>query len=383
MALEPVQQLEKLLEQSKNVLILLSQNPDGDAISAGWAFYFFLKNKEIESTLAFSNGAESIQKFQFLPQPEKIAHEISGARDFMLSFNTRRNKIMNVRTETEGEEFKIYITPEHGVIDPRDFSFIPAKYKYDLIVVLGSPDKEALGKIYEENPDLLYEIPIVNIDHHSTNDNFGQVNIVNMTASSTSEILAQIFEQISPYSLSGTIAECLLAGIMSATESFQKKNTTPKSLQIAASLMDKGADQQKIVRYLYKTQPFHVLKLLGRIMARLKWDEDIKLVWAPVLLEDFVQSRSQPKELPLVLEKIRDNYSSGRLFLVFYNETADTLVGMIKCVRPEDIDKTNSLLGGKMLQDIVVFRMAVKNIAEAEEEILRKLRDVFRAAGSG
>jgi nanoRNase/pAp phosphatase (c-di-AMP/oligoRNAs hydrolase) len=377
MALEPIQQFEKLLEQAKNALVFLPQNPSGDAIGAGWAFYFFLKKKEIEATLAFSSDNGDAQKFQFLPRPEKIVHKISGARDFVLAFNTQYNKIMNVRTETKEEELRIYITPEHGAIDPRDFSFIPAKFKFDAIFVFGSPDKESLGKIYEENPDLLFEVPVVNIDHHSNNDNFGQINLVNITASSTSEALAQILEKIDPFSVDAKIAECLLAGIMGATESFQKKNTTPKALQMAATLMDKGADQQKIVRYLYKTQPFHLLKLWGRIMARLKWDEKLKMVWAPVFLEDFVQSRSNPKELPFILEKIKDNYSNGRLFLVFYDETPQIISGMVKCAWPEDAGKVAALLDGQISQDVVKFNIPEKNMADAEKEIIDKISKII------
>lgn len=373
MALEPVQQFEKLLLQAQNVVIFLPQNPNGDALCAGWAFYFFLKEKGIKTILAFSDEFGNARKFHFLPQPENITNKISEARDFVLAFNTRYNKITNVRTEREEEELRIYITPDHGSIDPRDFSFMPAKFKYDLVVVLGSPDKESIGKLYEENPDIFYEVPVVNIDYHSTNDNFGQINIVSLTSSSVSEILAETLERFNSFSIGKEIAECLLAGIMSATESFQNKRTTPKALEMAAKLMDKGADQQKIVRYLYKTQPFHLLKLWGRIMSRLKWDEKLKLVWAQVFLEDFVQSRSNPNELPFILEKIKDNYSEGKIFLALYNESEDILAGVIKCDNPEDTNKISSLLNGKIIQDIITFKMAGKNIAEAEREIIEKL----------
>ncbi len=374
MAIEPVQQFENLLLQSKNVLVFLPQNPDGDAISAGWAFNFFLKEKGIETILAFSDEFGNAKKLHFLPHPENITNKISGARDFVLAFNTKYNKIINVRKEATEEELRIFITPDHGSIDPRDFSFIPAKYKFDLVVVLGSPDKESIGRLYEENPDIFYEVPVVNIDCHSANDNFGQINIVRLTASSVCEILAETLEKFNSFSIGKEIAECLLAGIMSATESFQNKRTTPKALEIAASLMDKGADQQKIVRYLYKTQPFHLLKLWGRVMSRLKWNEQLRLVWAQVFLEDFVQSRSNPGELPFILEKIKGNYSEGKIFLALYNESEDVLTGVIKCDNPADANKIASLFDGKILQDIITFKMTRGDIDEAEKEILEKLK---------
>src|ERR1035437_9063387 len=109
MSLDPIQQLETLLKKSKNVLILLPQNPCGDLIGSGWAFYFFLKNRGIDSTIAFNDEFGEAEKFSFLEKPENISNNILGSRDFVLQFNTNFNKIMDVRTEFGKEEVKIFI----------------------------------------------------------------------------------------------------------------------------------------------------------------------------------------------------------------------------------------------------------------------------------
>jgi len=376
MALEPIQQLEKLLEESKNVLIILPQNPTGDAIGSGWAFYYFLEKKGIIPTLAFVDEFNELERFNFLPRPKNISGSIAEAREFILVFNTKDNKISNVKPEFGSDELRISITPEKGSIDPRDFSFIPAKSKYDLIVVLDSPDKETLGKIFEENPDIFYEVPLVNIDHHPNNENFGQVNLVNITASSTAESIFEILEKVDSNLVDENISNCLLTGIISGTESFQRKNTTPKSLQIAAKLMDNGAKQQEIIRWLYKTQPFNTLKLWGRVMARLNLDEELKLVWSLMTIEDFVQSRSNPNDIPFILEKIKDNYSASNIFMVLYNEKSDIVNGMIKCSDPEMVKKLSGILEGIAKQDIVSFKLEGKNILEAEKETLEKIRKI-------
>ncbi len=374
MALEPIQQLEKLLEGSKNILIILPQNPTGDAIGSGWAFYYFLEKKGIVPTLAFVDGFNELERFKFLPKPENISSSIAEAKEFILVFNTKYNKISNVKPEFFDDELRISITPEKGSIDPRDFSFIPAKSKYDAIVVLDSPDKETLGKIFEENPDIFYEVPLVNIDHHSNNENFGQINIVSITSSSTAEVLFDIVEKIGVEMMDEKISNCLLTGIISGTESFQRKNTTPKSLQVAAKLMDNGAKQQEIIRWLYKTQPFNTLKLWGRVMARLNLDEELKLIWSLMSIEDFVQSRSNPQDIPFILEKIKDNYSASNIFMVLYNEKTDIVNGMIKCGDPEMVKKIVGIFNGNAKQDIVNFKLEGKNIIEAEKEALEKMK---------
>lgn len=379
MAREPQDQLKELIDQSEHILLLLPENPSGDAIGAGWAFYFFLEKMKKKATLACSDPFGNIDRFSFLDRPENITDSISGARDFVLAFNTRYNKIIKTRTATEGDEFKIFITPEHGAIDPRDFSFIPAKFKYDLLVTLGCPDKESSGKIYEKDPDIFYEIPMANIDHHGTNDKYAQMNFVNITASSTSEVTTDLLEKLDLSAIDDKIAKCLLAGIISATESFQKKNTTPRALQAAARLIEKGADQQQIVRWLYKTQPLHILKLWGRVMARLKWNEDAKLAWSLVSLEDFVQSRSKSRDLPLILEKIRDNYSSGNIFLVLFHETSDKIRGMVKMVHEQAEKKMESLFSDwrkERSEGIFSFTLDGNDIMEAERSVLEKLEEM-------
>jgi bifunctional oligoribonuclease and PAP phosphatase NrnA len=380
MSLDNAQQFENILKNTKHALIFMAHSFSGDALGSAWATYFFLKKIGIEATVIAPNSNQLSERFSFLAKPEDVIESLAGARDFVLAFNTQYNKITNVRTERTGEELRIFITPEKGSIDPRDFSFIPAKFKYDAVIVLGSPDKESLGKVYEENPDIFYEVPVVNIDHHAENDNFGQVNIVDITASSTSEILASLISKINENNIDETIAENLLTGIIDATNSFQKKNTTPKSLQIAATLMAKGANQQKIIRFLYKTQPFHLLKLWGRIMARLYWEEDINLAWAPVFIEDFVQSRSNPTDIPFILDKIRENYSAGKVFMVLFNETAGQVRGVIKCSNADQLKKISEMLGVKANSETCEFIEESGDTTEAGQRTVEKLRNCLTQA---
>ena len=374
MSLDSAQQFDNVLKNAKNVLIFMAQNSGGDAIGSAWATYFFLKKNGIQATVVTPDSNSHFDRFSFLVKPEDTINSLAGARDFVLSFNTQHNKITNVRSERSGEELQIFITPEKGSIDPRDFSFIPAKFKYDLVIVLGSSDKESLGKVYEENPDIFYEVPVVNIDHHADNDNFGQLNIIDITASSTSEIVADLLQRINEKNIDETIAESLLTGIIDATNSFQKKNTTPKSLNIAAALMAKDANQQKIIRYLYKTQPLHLLKLWGRVMARLYWEDDISLAWAPVYIEDFVQSRSNPSDISFILDKIKENYSAGKIFMVLYNETAGKVRGIIKCSNDEQLKKISQILETKANGEICEFCEDADDTTEAGQRMVEKIR---------
>ncbi len=380
MSLSPLQQFEELIKKSTTPLIILPQFPSRDSVATAFALAFFLKHIGKDAHLAGENITSDKESLAFIGEPENLLPSITGARDFVLTFSTTRNKILNVRTETGTEELRIFLTPENGAIDPRDFSFIPAKFKFDLAVVIGSPDKEHLGKVYEENPDIFYELPLINIDNHSNNELFGQLNLVDITASSHAEILADLLGKSMLGQPNEQVNESLLAGIISATDSFQKKNTTPKALQIASHLMDKGADQQKIIRSLYKTQPLHLLKLWGRVMAQVKWNEQLKLIWALVTVEDLVQSRAAATDLPRVLEKIRSNYSSGNFFMILFPESTTQVKGLIKGATSESL----ALLAERFQEgtphgDTLEFTLAVASLDEAERLAIEKVQALLTA----
>jgi nanoRNase/pAp phosphatase (c-di-AMP/oligoRNAs hydrolase) len=343
-------------------------------VGASWALYYFLEKKGKIPTIAFSNHLNS--KFGFLTKPERIINEISGARDFVLSFDVNRNRIKNLRHEEKDGKFNIYLTPERGTIDPRDFSFILAKFKYDLVIVIDSPDLERLGKMYSANTDLFFEVPVVNIDHRSDNDNFGQINLVDVTASSCSEIVGKAIEDFDILSMDKTIATCLLSGIIGATDSFQKKNTTPRAFLFAAHLMDKGADQQEIIRWLYKTQPLHVLKLWGRAMAKLNWDAQTKLVWSEINLEDFVQSRATAQDLSSILEKLQESYADGRIFMAVYNDTPTTSVAVIKTADEEIFKKLYLNFGGEIKKGFLELKTDESNLNEVGKGIAEKIKNI-------
>src|SRR3989344_1807295 len=126
MSLPPAQQFQDLLKKTLAPLIILPAYPSRDAVASAYALALFLKNAGKEVTLAGEHIDTDKETLSFLAQPENLLASITGARDFVLSFNTSRNKILNVRTEKTEEEVRVYLTPENGAIDPRDFSFVPA-----------------------------------------------------------------------------------------------------------------------------------------------------------------------------------------------------------------------------------------------------------------
>src|SRR5690606_2631347 len=118
---------------------------------------------------------------------------------------------------------------------------------YDLICMVDCADRRRLGDFYSDDPERVSgDVPIINIDHHVTNDNFGQVNIVVPQAASASEIVADLLAEWGT-TLDRDIAQCLLAGIYGDTLGLRTDSTTSRTMRTSADLVDAGADIGPIV----------------------------------------------------------------------------------------------------------------------------------------
>ena len=108
-------------------------------------------------------------------------------------------------------------------------------------------------------------------------------------------------------------------------------------------------------------------------MARLRWDEKLKIAWSTLSLEDFVQSRTKPEELPLVLEKVKDNFSAGKIFAILYSETLERSIALVRNNDSESLKNIQKILGGEVKNNYLEIVFENKNILEAEKDLLSKL----------
>jgi len=133
----------------------------------------------------------------------------------------------------------------------------------------------------------LLEAPVVvNIDHHHDNTRFGTVDLVVDEASSTAEVLADVFVGLG-VSLTAEIAEALYVGLVTDTGRFQYSNTTPKALRLAAELLEAGADIQRVFQGVYESMQFAKVKLLARALDRATLYHDGRVVVSYLLRTDF------------------------------------------------------------------------------------------------
>ena len=126
----------------------------------------------------------------------------------------------------------------------------------------------------------------VNVDHHHDNTRFGDVDLVVEDASSTAEVLADVFDGLG-VTRTPEIAEALYTAVVTDTGRFQYSNTSPKALRLAADLVEDGADVGKVFVEVYESTPFPKLRLLARALEHATELAGGRVVVSELRREDF------------------------------------------------------------------------------------------------
>jgi phosphoesterase RecJ-like protein len=160
---------------------------------------------------------------------------------------------------------------------------LPEDWRERVLVAVDCANESRLGHDTELLTGVDY---VIDIDHHHDNTRFGNVNLVVPNASSTGEVLRDVFAELG-VELTPEIAEALYIALVTDTGRFQYANTTPKALRLAAELVDAGADVHRIFQWVYETVQFAKMKLLARALERAQIYDGGRVVVSYLLRTDF------------------------------------------------------------------------------------------------
>ncbi|MCT4564106.1 MAG: bifunctional oligoribonuclease/PAP phosphatase NrnA [Maledivibacter sp.] len=180
--------------------------------------------------------------------------------------------------------------------------FLSSNPSLDLIITIDTSDVERLGDRYRLL-DLSEEI--LNIDHHRTNTYYGKYNIVDSKASSCGEIIYEIIKEL-VQEINREVATYLYVSLSTDTGSFKYSNTTPKTLRIAASLLETGIDTTYIITELYQNKPFNRIKLIADALSTLEIFYNGKLAVVYVTEKMFESNNITSANADGIVEYARD-----------------------------------------------------------------------------
>ncbi len=185
--------------------------------------------------------------------------------------------------------------------------------------------------------------PIVNIDHHVTNDRYGDVNYVVSDAAAAAEVIWMLLSTLGG-GISGDGAIALQAGLVADTLGFQTKETGPRTLRAAAALQALGGDTSDVPRRVLNVRTFEASRLLGAALAAAVRSEDGRVVWTQVserMAADAGARIADSQGIPNALQNVADAVAVA----VFYEIDASRTRVSLRSQGPR-IDRVAAAFGG-------------------------------------
>lgn len=227
---------EEILE-SKNIVLLTHEVPDGDAIGSSLAMYIGLKQLGKDVDVIIPKYSKT---FAFLPSANEI--------------------------KTEGNI-----------------------QNYDLAIALDCGDIKRLNGFSNYFEDANCKIQI---DHHEANTMFGDYNFVNPTAPACCQILIMVLKFLG-IEITKEIGTCLLTGIITDTGGFKYQNVKAETFEFAAELLSRGVNVSEIYKKVLQTVPKAKFELRKIAMNRIELLENDKIAFTYITREDEEKTKSE------------------------------------------------------------------------------------------
>lgn len=284
-------ELLAFLEKADQILVVSHLHPDGDAISSTLAMGYLLKQSGKQVTMVNENPVP--RKFSFLPGVEEIqpVEQVSGT--------------------------------------------------FQYVIALDCADKERMGACRFLIRD---DAVIVNLDHHATNDRFGDINIVVPEAAATVEIIFDWAEE-NNFPICEPLAACLYTGLLTDTGGFRYSNTSPKVLRQAARLVETGIEAHKIADRALETVTMEQLKLLQGALSTLQKSDDGLIAWMFLSKEEMEKVAVSHEALDGIVNYARNIYGVD-VGILYREENDGTVKVSFRSREQVDVGQVAKAFGG-------------------------------------
>ena len=244
---------------------------------------------------------------------------------------------------------------------------IPKDFDFQTAIILDCPDLTRLGKIAEYVTE---DKVIINIDHHISNENFGDYNWVEPNASSAAEIVFELFKAFK-MKIEYDEAIAIYAAIMTDTGSFKYTNTSSKTHKIIAELIDVGVKPYEVYTKIYESGSLQDTSLLGEALQTLKVTDDGKISWLWVTKEMLKKTKASLEGTEGIINFARS--IDGVEIAVLFRETGteNRVKVSFRSKGKIDVNKLASFFGGGghvTASGCTVFG----KIEEVEKKVLEK-----------
>lgn len=236
---EALNKAKEMVTAANEIVVVTHGKPTMDSMGGSLALMLGLISLGKKATVVCPD-AVTVEHSSFVGV-DKVVRDF-GKKNFVISFDYQDGSIEKVSYNIENKRFNLVVEHRPGY---EPLSSDKVQYDYqgvsaDLIISVDTQDFNQLGSIYEPNKALLTSKPVINVDCHDANINYGAINLVDPGASSTAELVAELMATLG-VKLTTDIAVNLLNAVYAATNNFTNPNVTSMAFEVASVCLKAGA----------------------------------------------------------------------------------------------------------------------------------------------
>jgi len=239
--MKKMNEIAKMLKKYKKFLITSHVNPEGDSLGSQLAAANLLRAMEKNFTIV--NHDRVPAHYEFLPEADLV-------------------KAVSEITKTD----------------------------FDAALVLDCPNLERTGSV---KPLVEKVKHVINIDHHVSNENFGEINWVKPDVSSVGEMIYRLYKKLG-CKITREAALFLYISILTDTGSFNYSNTSAATHEIVSDLLGHGIEPYRVTRRIYENKTPGDIKLLGKALESLTITGGGKIAFMAIRKKQFRQTGTMP-----------------------------------------------------------------------------------------
>nr|WP_150959642.1 bifunctional oligoribonuclease/PAP phosphatase NrnA [Aneurinibacillus sp. XH2] len=212
---------------------------------------------------------------------------------------------------------------------------------YDAVISLDCADFRRMGELHKR---VQPETPLLNIDHHATNEGFGTCVWIEAEAAATAEMLYTLVNGLGiPWT--EDLAKCIYTGLLTDTGGFRYANTGPQVLRIASEMLDYGVQASELANVLLEQMTYPQLVLLQKSLARLSFAYERRVAWVSVTARDMAEAQAANEDIEGLVNYPR-NIEGVEVGLLFKETGEDTFKVSLRSNGKVDVARIAKSFGG-------------------------------------
>ncbi len=307
-----IKQITQKLKVAKHIVLILHVNPDVDSFGSASAFYSYVLRLHKKVTL-FCATADPDRRLSGLPWFDTMRHQFPSSADLAICFDCGTVERLGHKVECE----------------------------------------------------------LINIDHHLSDIGFGDLNVINPDAISTTEVVYDLFKE-GNIKINTKIATALYAGLLDDSNSFLHVKTNAKTFEMAADLLACGAQSSHVVKELYQKNSLASLRLKGLMFEQLGLFCNGQVAVLHVNLEMFESSGALPQDAESALEESL-SLVTVKVSVLLRERSGGGIKGSLRGDGTVNLSVLANEFGGGGHRDSAGFVVADGTLCALQEEIMNKL----------